>query len=101
VSVRVRPSAPVNYGNCIKDAELCSGSTEDFGSSSPGSNPGSAATAFPGSSMVEWAAVNRLVVGSSPTRGAKLINTQDFSIKINYLQTRLRVVGFYQQHGLE
>jgi hypothetical protein len=25
---------------------------------------------FPGSSMVEWAAVNRLVVGSSPTRGA-------------------------------
>ena len=26
------------------DAELCSGSTGDFGSSSPGSNPGSAAT---------------------------------------------------------
>ncbi len=27
----------------FKDAELCSGSTEDFGSFSPGSNPGSAA----------------------------------------------------------
>jgi hypothetical protein len=25
---------------------------------------------FPGSSMVEWAAVNRLVAGSSPARGA-------------------------------
>ncbi len=38
MSVRVRPSAP------IKNAELCSGSTGDFGSSSPGSNPGSAAS---------------------------------------------------------
>ena len=28
-------------------AELCSGSTGDFGSSSPGSNPGSAATVIP------------------------------------------------------
>ena len=28
--------------------------------------------AFPGSSMVEWAAVNRLVAGSSPARGASL-----------------------------
>ncbi len=37
VSVRVRPSAHM-------DAELCSGSTGDFESSSPGSNPGSAAT---------------------------------------------------------
>ena len=27
-------------------AELCSGSTGDFGSSSPGSNPGSAANSF-------------------------------------------------------
>jgi hypothetical protein len=27
---------------------------------------------FPGSSMVEWAAVNRLVAGSSPARGAIL-----------------------------
>ena len=37
VSVRVRPSAPFPV------AELCSGSTGDFGSLSPGSNPGSAA----------------------------------------------------------
>ena len=29
--------------------------------------------AFPGSSMVEWAAVNRLVAGSSPARGASLL----------------------------
>jgi hypothetical protein len=40
VSVRVRPSAPFPV------AELCSGSTGDFGSLSPGSNPGSAAS-FP------------------------------------------------------
>ena len=45
------------YNNPI--AELCSGSTEDFESFSPGSNPGSAATVFLGSSMVERAAVNR------------------------------------------
>ncbi len=37
VSVRARPSA------ADQDAELCSGSTGDFGSLSPGSNPGSAA----------------------------------------------------------
>jgi hypothetical protein len=33
-----------NGYNSSENAELCSGSTEDFGSSSPGSNPGSAAT---------------------------------------------------------
>ena len=49
----------INSYNFSQNAELCSGSTGDFGSSSPGSNPGSAATAFLGSSMVEWAAVNR------------------------------------------
>ena len=62
MSVRIRPSA-------VSNAELCSGSTKDFGSLSPGSNPGSAAL-FPGSSMVEQAAVNCKVVGSNPTRGA-------------------------------
>ena len=45
--------------NASVDAELCSGSTGDFGSPSPGSNPGSAASMFPDSSMVERAAVNR------------------------------------------
>ncbi len=64
MSVRIRPSA-------VSNAELCSGSTKDFGSLSPGSNPGSAAL-FPGSSMVEQAAVNCKVVGSNPTRGANL-----------------------------
>ncbi len=74
----------------MKDiAELCSGSTGDFESLSPGSNPGSAAILFldssmiehnnrkligtkalPSSSVVERAAVNRLVVGSNPTSGA-------------------------------
>jgi hypothetical protein len=34
---------PVNGYNSSGNAELCSGSTGDFGSSSPGSNPGSAA----------------------------------------------------------
>ena len=33
--------------NFSQNAELCSGSTGDFGSSSPGSNPGSAATNSP------------------------------------------------------
>ncbi len=33
-----------NGYNSSENAELCSGSTGDFGSSSPGSNPGSAAT---------------------------------------------------------
>ena len=61
VSVRARPSAPGT-------AELCSGSTEDFESSSPGSNPGSAANPFPGSSMVEHATVNREVVWSTKNR---------------------------------
>ena len=55
MSVRIRPSAQ----DWVMVAELCSGSTGDFGSLSPGSNPGSAATVFLGSSMVEWAAVNR------------------------------------------
>jgi hypothetical protein len=45
VSVRVRPSAPraIEAETGTGSAELCSGSTGDFGSSSPGSNPGSAA----------------------------------------------------------
>jgi hypothetical protein len=47
------------YNSTSGDAELCSGSTGDFGSSSPGSNPGSAARMLPDSSMVERAAVNR------------------------------------------
>jgi hypothetical protein len=69
--------------NLLANAELCSGSTGDFGSLSPGSNPGSAANqkAFPGSSTVEWAAVNRLVAGSSPARGAKSSNRQNFSFR--------------------
>ena len=78
MSVRVRPSAPASAR--MVNAELCSGSTGDFGSLSPGSNPGSAASIwlerralviedagrynllvgyFPDSSTVERAAVNR------------------------------------------
>ena len=34
------------YNPTSKLAELCSGSTEDFGSFSPGSNPGSAAKSY-------------------------------------------------------
>ena len=54
MSVRPRPSAlserEILYLEriTIKDAELCSGSTGDFGSLSPGSNPGSAALFFCG-----------------------------------------------------
>ncbi len=40
-----------NSYNSKRNAELCSGSTGDFESLSPGSNPGSAATALPGSSI--------------------------------------------------
>ena len=49
VSVRVRPSAPqaIEAETGTGYAELCSGSTEDFESSSPGSNPGSAASNHP------------------------------------------------------
>ncbi len=43
----------------VIDAELCSGSTKDFESFCPGSNPGSAKRLFPDSSTVERAAVNR------------------------------------------
>ena len=58
VKQNVDAKATTSYNKHVdNDAELCSGSTEDFGSSSPGSNPGSAA--LPDSSMVEWAAVNR------------------------------------------
>ena len=38
------PSDIKCYNSSCVNAELCSGSTGDFGSSSPGSNPGSAAT---------------------------------------------------------
>jgi hypothetical protein len=44
-----RPLIALISVNCYNPnviAELCSGSTGDFGSSSPGSNPGSAATDF-------------------------------------------------------
>ena len=74
MSVRPRPSAPYTH---VIGAELCSGSTKDFESFCPGSNPGSAAKknilgsyptaavcnimfgTLPDSSMVERAAVNR------------------------------------------
>ena len=52
MSVRSRPSAlserEIQYLEwiTINDAELCSGSTGDFGSLSPGSSPGSAALFF-------------------------------------------------------
>ena len=55
----LRVGSSPTFGIMINDAELCSGSTGDFESLSPGSNPGSAARAFPDSSMVERAAVNR------------------------------------------
>lgn len=44
--------------------EWCNGSTKDFGSFSLGSNP--SLVVLPCSSMVEQAAVNRYVIGSSP-----------------------------------
>ena len=57
------------------NAEWCNGNTGAFGASIPGSNPGSAARiiaeSFLDSSTVEQAAVNRKVVGSNPTRGAR------------------------------
>src|SRR5262245_63683441 len=39
--------------------------------------------AIPDSSMVEQPAVNRFVVGSSPTRGAFLIDLQRFATRLN------------------
>ncbi len=56
VGSKSRVGSSPTFGSKCYNAELCSGSTGDFGSLSPGSNPGSAASegrAFPGSSMVE------------------------------------------------
>ena len=71
--VRVRPSAPdAAVDHCDRKgtlrfkrsrflAEWCNGSTRDFESHSPGSNPGSAAIGIhsPVAQSVERAAVNR------------------------------------------
>ena len=89
VSKTVGRQLPCRFDSDLRhkcyNAGLCSGSTEDFGSSSPGSNPGPAAL-FPGSSMVERAAVNCKVVGSNPTRGATLESTSRNSYKSGLLQ---------------
>ena len=45
-------------------------------------------TTFPDSSMVEQPAVNRFVVGSSPTRGASLNPPQPHSTSLNPLQNQ-------------
>ena len=39
----IKPDSDILCYNPFDNAELCSGSTRDFGSLSPGSNPGSAA----------------------------------------------------------
>ena len=40
----LRVGSSPTFGTIMHDAELCSGSTGDFGSLSPGPNPGSAAS---------------------------------------------------------